>query len=862
MKKVYLFFLFFGFLHTAFSQQIYTWKLTSGSGDYQVAANWQPARTAPNALDTLDFSNGGIVTVFNIPSQTIKALYVENATDVTFNAASNPVSLKINDDQDAGDNYEIFIGSGSKLTLAGSNVLKINPCANVSLSGNNFAAIFGAIELKDASHKIFSSTTLSTPAPDNASSVCFFEFFPGSLFIQNFNDVTNSGFSFLQGNGFENTVYFDSGATFEHRGGLPPFALAAPNSNIIFGEGSNYILKMALPAAAGIGGVDFSGREYPNLIIDNIATNTIYPMPSSIAIDSFIIKNGAFGFAATSANTKNGVVTINGNLHVYPGALLQLGTSTNTSNFGTVVNINGTAPQDFINKGNVVVVGSATAPSSLNVKNGSSLKLYDNLTLGTATSLFSVENNAKISFDSLNNTEAAIDGAGSFILNSGGTIGITSVNGITASGGLGNIITNTRNFAPGANYVFVRNKAGAAFTGNGLPSNITGSLQMQTGILTPSVSLSQPTTIGGSLKLISGILNATSATLLTINNTGTSDAGNAISFINGPMAKIGNTNFVFPIGKNSFFGKSAVKSYSATTPNTQQITAEYFRAPVPAGSITAPLTKVSAIEYWDFAVPGGTLGANTAQLELFSANSANSGINDLSSLTVAHNTSSTWINAGAISTTGTIGSAVSVLSNPLSTFSSFTFGSTNLNNALPVTYFSFLAQRNGASNNISWSTSQEFNTNYFSVERSADGINFREVGKIKAAGNSHINRQYQYTDVSFEKGINYYRLRIVDNDNFSKYSEIKTVNNAGAVNFDIYPNPVLNSMQINIASEKTGNGKIIITNVSGQTIYTDKVQVSQGMNSISINVNKFPSGAYVLKVQLNGDNYVKKFNKE
>lgn len=861
MKKSYLFFLFFSFLYTASSQQIYTWKSTSGSSDYQLAANWHPARTNPNPLDTLDFSSGGIITVFNIPSQTIKALYVANATDVTFNAASNPVSLKINDDQDAGDNYEIFIGIGSKLTLAGTNVLKINPCANGSLSGNNFAAIFGAIELKDASHKIFSSTTSSTPAPDNISSVCYFEFFPGSLFIQNFNDVTNSGFSFLQGNGFENTVYFDGGATFEHRGGLPPFALAAPNSNIIFGEGSNYILKMALPAA-GIGGVDFSGRDYPNLIIDNVVTNAIYPMPSSIAIDSFIIKNGAFGFAATSANTNNGVVTINGNLHVYPGALLQLGTSTNTSTFGTVVNINGTAPQEFRNKGNVVVVGSATAPSSLNVKNGSNLKLYDNLTLETATSVFSVENNAGISFDSLVNTEAAIDGAGSFILNSGGTMGITSVNGITASGALGNIISNTRNFASGANYLYNRNKVGITVTGNGLPANITGSLQLQTGPLTPSLSLSQPTIIAGSLKLFSGILNTNSASLLTINNTGISDPGNITTFINGPMAKIGNTNFVFPIGKNSFFGKSAVKSYSATTPNTQQVTAEYFRAPVPAGSVSAPLTRVSAIEYWDFTVPGGTLGANTAQIELFSANSANSGINDLSSLTVAHNTSLTWINAGAVSATGIIGNAVSVVSNPLSTFSSFTFGSTNLNNALPVTYFSFLVQRNGALNNISWSTSQEFNTNYFSIERSADGINFREIGKIKAAGNSHTSRQYQYPDAFFEKRTNYYGLRIVDNDNFSKYSEIKTVNNAGAVDFDIYPNPVLNSMQINIASEKTGEGKIIITNVSGQTFYTDKVQLSQGMNSISINVNKFPAGAYVLKVQLKGDNYVKKFNKE
>ena len=136
------------------------------------------------------------------------------------------------------------------------------------------------------------------------------------------------------------------------------------------------------------------------------------------------------------------------------------------------------------------------------------------------------------------------------------------------------------------------------------------------------------------------------------------------------------------------------------------------------------MTRVSSIEYWDFAVPGGTLGAGTAQIELTSNNSTNSGIDDLSSLTVAHNTGAAWANVGAASATGLIGGPVSVLSNPLSSFSPFTFASTNANNALPVTYFSFTAKRNGNSNTISWSTSQEFNTNYFSVERSNDGINF------------------------------------------------------------------------------------------------------------------------------------------
>jgi len=68
-----------------------------------------------------------------------------------------------------------------------------------------------------------------------------------------------------------------------------------------------------------------------------------------------------------------------------------------------------------------------------------------------------------------NNT--VITGGGTFTLAGGATLGITSPDGITASGTVGNIqVTGTRTFDTGANYIY--NGTVAQNTGNGLPATV------------------------------------------------------------------------------------------------------------------------------------------------------------------------------------------------------------------------------------------------------------------------------------------------------------------------------------------------------------------------------------------------------
>jgi hypothetical protein len=181
--------------------------------------------------------------------------------------------------------------------------------------------------------------------------------------------------------------------------------------------------------------------------------------------------------------------------------------------------------------------------------------------------------------------------------------------------------------------------------------------------------------------------------------------------------------------------------------------------------------------------------------------------------------------------------------------------------ALPVSLVDFNARRYGKVNNLSWNTSQEFNTSHFIVERSADGRNFSAIGQVNAAGNSSISRHYNFTDISPVKGINYYRLRVVDIDNTGKYTAIRIVKNIGALDLSIYPNPVTNLSRVVLNSEKPGTGIISIIDAGGLQILNKQITVTTGDNIIPLNFNQLSGGVYILKSLINDEQVTIKFTK-
>jgi hypothetical protein len=110
---------------------------------------------------------------------------------------------------------------------------------------------------------------------------------------------------------------------------------------------------------------------------------------------------------------------------------------------------------------------------------------------------------------------------------------------------------------------------------------------------------------------------------------------------------------------------------------------------------------------------------------------------------------------------------------------------------LPVKLIDFTALNGDEGNVITWTTAAEINNDYFTLERSFDGVTFTPIHYIKGAGNSSTILSYDYIDRDNKTGIVYYRLKQNDYDGAFTYSKIVAIENqkTAAKSFVIYPNP-------------------------------------------------------------------------
>jgi len=94
------------------------------------------------------------------------------------------------------------------------------------------------------------------------------------------------------------------------------------------------------------------------------------------------------------------------------------------------------------------------------------------------------------------------------------------------------------------------------------------------------------------------------------------------------------------------------------------------------------------------------------------------------------------------------------------------------NFVLPIELLVFAGYNEESVNVLEWTTASEFNSDYFDVERSLSGENYKSIGKVTAAGFSSTEKKYSLTDFSPDHGLNYYRLKRGDLDATFTYSNI------------------------------------------------------------------------------------------
>ncbi len=161
--------------------------------------------------------------------------------------------------------------------------------------------------------------------------------------------------------------------------------------------------------------------------------------------------------------------------------------------------------------------------------------------------------------------------------------------------------------------------------------------------------LQKPTTVKYYLVLNNGYIRSDATNLLTLAAGCTVINGSSASFVKGPMKKIGNTAFTFPLGKGASFKKLRI---TAPTNVTDAFTAEYFNTEQNLGANKDSLTYLSQCEYWNLVRNNGT---SNVKVTLYWDNTT-CDIFTLQTLRIARWTGTKWNNTGMVTTSGTTSS--------------------------------------------------------------------------------------------------------------------------------------------------------------------------------------------------------------
>ncbi|MCA0236711.1 MAG: T9SS type A sorting domain-containing protein [Bacteroidetes bacterium] len=177
--------------------------------------------------------------------------------------------------------------------------------------------------------------------------------------------------------------------------------------------------------------------------------------------------------------------------------------------------------------------------------------------------------------------------------------------------------------------------------------------------------------------------------------------------------------------------------------------------------------------------------------------------------------------------------------------------------ALPVELLSFNVRKEGRNNAfLTWKTASEISLSGYDVEMSRNGAAFQKMGFVAAKGTAAGNADYSYLIEALPAGKYFFRLKMIDLDGSSKYSDIRTLllDSEGA-QVSIYPNPSMDGVfQMEWSDTQIEQAEIEIINAMGQLL--DRKKVEKGTSNFQFNIPA--SGVYHVKVRAAGGEWIEK----
>jgi hypothetical protein len=333
------------------------------------------------------------------------------------------------------------------------------------------------------------------------------------------------------------------------------------------------------------------------------------------------------------------------------------------------------------------------------------------------------------------------------------------------------------------------------------------------------------------------------------------------SWVMGKLRRVMNSTasaYLFPVGKalSGYGNLYAPVQMQKINTNSTYFDIEYFTGlPYDRFNILLPpLDHISQLEWWEIESPLTASVDDDCIVSLsyrtYSQVSSSATFRD--SLLVAHyrdNSGFRWepehnmLAPTIVSGTASFGYVTSNIT--VSNFNTpqrrFTLGTLSPSNILPVTLLNWNATKENNRVLLDWKVENDVSVSRYEVEKSLNGRSFYNIGSVNSSRNTGSS-YYSLYDNNPVKGDNYYRLKIFDDANQYRYTDIRKIFFGDDRGWSLYPNPAIDHVYLNSTTNTTGIVQLFTENgvLLKQTVISS--------NNTSIELKGLSAATYFIRV--------------
>lgn len=166
------------------------------------------------------------------------------------------------------------------------------------------------------------------------------------------------------------------------------------------------------------------------------------------------------------------------------------------------------------------------------------------------------------------------------------------------------------------------------------------------------------------------------------------------------------------------------------------------------------------------------------------------------------------------------------------------------------------AKELGMGNLLNWKTTFEEDVEHYDVEKSTDGVDFENIGSVETNEDMNDEKAYRFFDTKLGSQKSYYRLKVVEADGTSSYSQTILVNKENPNQFAVVAySSVMAKTTFDLTLDAVTEGQLeyALVSYTGELIFEEFQFLYPGLNEIQLSLQDLPEGTYKVKLKLDAE---------